>query len=293
MAFPPGLPRAEAEKEILRLGASPNDDGVGVAFVKDGAIQIRKYGLPAKNAIEQGKTLLEHMPHDGWTVAHVRQATHGSVCDLNSHPFLVGDAAYAHNGVWSNYDGYAALLKAFGLKATSDTDSEVLALVMSKVGPADLARYFSHAGVVMQLRSNGDLWIAKCSGRLEIKELENKTYYIATEIQGQSSYMRDGWARFLADGTLDLENYYYTDSWTDKAEKAEVPVIHLPTTPSTPTQPDRITTYPTPPPRFTNPNKRRWTGKTIFFDETGEECSDPIESVTMESSSLWDKESYD
>ena len=68
-------------------------------------------------------------------IAHTRWATHGIPNDINAHPHLdhTGKIAIVHNGIFENYDTIKKLLEKRGVQFTSDTDTEVIAQLISEL----------------------------------------------------------------------------------------------------------------------------------------------------------------
>ncbi|MBN2881488.1 glutamine--fructose-6-phosphate transaminase (isomerizing) [Candidatus Woesearchaeota archaeon] len=67
-------------------------------------------------------------------IAHTRWATHGEPTEVNAHPHFdsTGEIAIVHNGIIENYMTLKKMLIAEGIKFVSETDSEVLAHLISK-----------------------------------------------------------------------------------------------------------------------------------------------------------------
>ncbi|KQZ86821.1 glutamine--fructose-6-phosphate transaminase (isomerizing) [Pseudomonas sp. Root562] len=64
-------------------------------------------------------------------IAHTRWATHGAPCERNAHPHFSGDLAVVHNGIIENHEALRLQLTALGYVFTSDTDTEVIAHLLS------------------------------------------------------------------------------------------------------------------------------------------------------------------
>lgn len=64
-------------------------------------------------------------------IAHTRWATHGRPSIENAHPHISGDFALVHNGIIENFKEIRARLEKEGFKFTSQTDTEVLAHLIS------------------------------------------------------------------------------------------------------------------------------------------------------------------
>ncbi len=73
-------------------------------------------------------------------IGHTRWATHGRVNDENAHPHFDSHQSIAvvHNGIIENYDLLRLELRAEGIEFTSETDTEVVAQLISKHYRGDL-----------------------------------------------------------------------------------------------------------------------------------------------------------
>jgi len=103
----------------------------------------------------------------------------------NTHPFLVGNWAFIHNGVWSEYE-LVKLAISNQVKMIGETDSEVAAHFWNIIGPKTFAQKVEFGGVFMGLHRNGKLWVANTSGDLEIKALKDEQIVLASEFNRQT-----------------------------------------------------------------------------------------------------------
>ncbi|MFO7697463.1 MAG: glutamine--fructose-6-phosphate transaminase (isomerizing) [Anaerolineae bacterium] len=106
-------------------------DSAGIAVLADDGIRrCRSVGRIRDLA---GKIDTSQMP-GGLAMGHTRWATHGAVTEDNCHPHIDGDGAIAlvQNGIVENYRPLKASLEAEGITFRSQTDTEVIAHLVSK-----------------------------------------------------------------------------------------------------------------------------------------------------------------
>ena len=74
----------------------------------------------------------------GTGIGHTRWATHGAPSDANAHPHRAGKIALVHNGIVENFAALRAELEGEGERFSSDTDSEIIAKLVSRAYRGDL-----------------------------------------------------------------------------------------------------------------------------------------------------------
>jgi len=111
-------------------------DSAGVATVHGGAIERRR---AEGKLVNLGRELVAH-PLPGTTgIAHTRWATHGAPTTSNAHPHATDEVALVHNGIIENFKPLREELIARCRKFTSETDTEVVAHLISEQVEAGMA----------------------------------------------------------------------------------------------------------------------------------------------------------
>ena len=104
-------------------------DSAGIATVVDGAIARRRASGKLINL--QREHAADPLPgHTG--IAHTRWATHGGPTTNNAHPHATDEVAVVHNGIIENFKALRDELIARGRVFTSETDTEVVAHLISE-----------------------------------------------------------------------------------------------------------------------------------------------------------------
>lgn len=125
-------------------------DSAGIALPINGKIEIRKHVGEIKNL----EKIIGDPAYDSSVgIGHTRWATHGAPSDLNAHPHANGDNSIAivHNGIIENYQEIKEwLIREYGVKFKSETDSEVIAHLIGIYYDGDLLQAVNRA--VEQMR---------------------------------------------------------------------------------------------------------------------------------------------
>lgn len=132
-------------------------DSAGIVVANGSLHRLRT----TERVTELGKLAHLQKTHGFTGIAHTRWATHGAPSERNAHPHLSGDErkiAVVHNGIIENHEAIRKRLQSEGFEFLSDTDTEVIAHLIS-----------------LHLRTTHDLLEAVC---LSIAELQG-AYAIA------------------------------------------------------------------------------------------------------------------
>ncbi|MDQ4060218.1 MAG: glutamine--fructose-6-phosphate transaminase (isomerizing) [Pseudomonadota bacterium] len=99
-------------------------DSAGVATLEDGHLDRRR----AEGKLRNLEARLSAEPLAGWVgIGHTRWATHGAPNERNAHPHATSRVAVVHNGIIENHRELKNQLKERGVAFQTDTDTEVVA----------------------------------------------------------------------------------------------------------------------------------------------------------------------
>jgi glucosamine--fructose-6-phosphate aminotransferase (isomerizing) len=132
-------------------------DSAGICTLHNGALERRR----AEGRLANLVTVLAGDPSPGNVgIAHTRWATHGAPTASNAHPHATSEVAIVHNGIIENYKDLRAELLAKGRVLESETDTEIVAHLISAEVEAGVDPVAAVAKVLPRLRGAFALAIA-------------------------------------------------------------------------------------------------------------------------------------
>ncbi len=197
-------------------------DSAGICTLVDGQFERRR----AEGKLNNLAAKLEEEPLPGLTgIAHTRWATHGAPTEGNAHPHLVDGVALVHNGIIENFKPLREEMKALGRTFQSETDSEVVAHLVSnelqkgsspqEAVAAVLPRLEGAFAISIMFRDYPDLLIgARMGAPLTVGYGDGETYLgsdalALAPLTQQIAYLNEGdWAVITREGAkiFDREN---------------------------------------------------------------------------------------
>jgi glucosamine--fructose-6-phosphate aminotransferase (isomerizing) len=136
-------------------------DSAGVAVLVDDRLEVRKKA--GKLANLESLLGLDPIPDSTTGIGHTRWATHGGPTDRNAHPHVSDDRRIAiiHNGIIENFAVLRDELVRDGVEMASETDSEVVAHLITRALP-EAGQDLPEAMRVVTRRLEGA--VQSCSG---------------------------------------------------------------------------------------------------------------------------------
>ena len=132
-------PVAASIMEALKRLEYRGYDSAGIATLENGRLTRRRASGKLKNL----ELRLAAEPLDGHIgIGHTRWATHGRPSEKNAHPHISTNVGVVHNGIIENFRELRRELQAKGHEFSTETDTEVIAYLVSEamrggVGPVE------------------------------------------------------------------------------------------------------------------------------------------------------------
>ena len=190
-------------------------DSAGLCTVVDGRLERRR----AEGKLVNLQNKLADSPLSGTIgIGHTRWATHGRPNEVNAHPHATDKLAVVHNGIIENFRPLRDELIADGRTFTSQTDTEVVAHLISREieGGAEpheavsrsLKRIHGAFSLAILFRNHPDMLVgARLGSPLVVGYGEEETYLgsdalALAPLTQKISYLEEGdWVVITRDGT--------------------------------------------------------------------------------------------
>ena len=181
-------------------------DSAGICTIHNGALDRRR----AEGKLDNLAKTLAAEPLAGLIgIAHTRWATHGAPTQDNAHPHATGEVALVHNGIIENFKPLRDELIAKGRTFQSQTDTEVVAHLISAdveagMDPVEavrtnLKRLHGAFALAILFRQNPDMLIgARLGSPLVVGYGENGETYLGSDalalapLTQQIAYLEEG-----------------------------------------------------------------------------------------------------
>ena len=124
-------------------------DSAGVAVMAKGQIALSKAKGRLKNLVDR----VADAPLSGCIgIGHTRWATHGEPSDINAHPHtdMKSGIAIVHNGIIENHDELRVMLQQKGCVFVSQTDTEVIAHLLSVLYTGNMLKALYKAQAMLE-----------------------------------------------------------------------------------------------------------------------------------------------
>ena len=195
-------------------------DSAGVATVEGGQLDRRR----AEGKLLNLESRLHNEPLNGQLgIGHTRWATHGAPTESNAHPHMTELVSVVHNGIIENFRELREELTAAGVVPSSDTDTELIAHLVTQELDAgnDPAVSVQHTlrklegafAVAFIFKDHDDLMIAARQGSpLAIGFGDGEMFlgsdaFALAPFTDSITYLEDGdWALLTRDGVAIRDN---------------------------------------------------------------------------------------
>jgi len=173
-------------------------DSCGIAILPDADIRIRKV---AGKVDDLQSILAQDQQNTPIAIGHTRWATHGPPNENNAHPHVSsnGKVVVVHNGIIENYKALRGELSKSGYEFYSDTDTEVIAALVSTVYAGNLEKAVREAlslvvgayGIAVMCSDEPDKIVCSRRGAPLVMGVGSGEYFVASDVAAVLSRTKD------------------------------------------------------------------------------------------------------
>jgi len=184
-------------------------DSCGIAMMSSTGIEVEKV---TGRVGELQSILARQKKSSGLAIGHTRWATHGSPTFENAHPHTSedGKVALVHNGIIENYKILRDKLEAEGYKFVSETDTEVIAALISKAYSGNLEQAVREAlslvvgayGLAIIHADEPGKIVCTRKGAPLIMAIGEKEFFVASDVAAVLHYTKN--VIYLDNGEIGL-----------------------------------------------------------------------------------------
>ncbi|MBQ3085542.1 MAG: glutamine--fructose-6-phosphate transaminase (isomerizing) [Clostridia bacterium] len=214
-------------------------DSAGIALSREGGIDIYKN----KGKVSALASLVAQHCTDGALIGigHTRWATHGAPEDINAHPHRCGKVVLVHNGIIENDHALREELAERGLSPISETDTELIAILLNECYAGDPLAAIRQATARLQgsyalgilfedrpdalyaIRKDSPLIIGIGEGERFIASdipaiLEHTHRYVLLE-EGEVAVLTQGGVQFYDPSDAPLQKEVRTADWDEQSAR--------------------------------------------------------------------------
>ena len=219
--------------ESLQTLAYRGYDSAGIVIAGDGELQTVKAEGKLECLVEK---LDGQFLGGACGLGHTRWATHGAPSERNAHPMMDSRQRLAliHNGIIENFVHLKQRLLEEGWEFTSDTDTEVVANLVSSFLDGDLRTAFHralnelegmYAVAAVSVTSDGPEILASRQGPPLVFGVGEDEYFLASDPAALLRYTKD--VVFLENGDVGRLTRSGLELWDRRGDRIERPVVRL------------------------------------------------------------------
>ncbi len=207
-------------------------DSAGIAIQHNGELEIRR----SVGKLTNLESILKTQEVKGQTgIGHTRWATHGRPSEHNAHPHRSGEIALVHNGIIENFLTIRHRLESEGFQFESETDTEVIAHLLSSAMRRGLGLqkavqelsqelHGSYAIAAMSLREPGQIVVSRSGCPLVIGKNGAGTF-LASDVTPLLAHTRD--VIFLNDGDVGVLREGAMTVFDSEGQERQCPVVRI------------------------------------------------------------------